>query len=84
MKKFKKFVVALLLAFMLLALCGCESCKNDRDYVNINGKSIWIFDDVSIELPHGYFLSDYEKHRINDDTVELTLIFTNETEDEWN
>jgi hypothetical protein len=77
---FKKL---LLLILCVILICFCfTGCNRKQDYVSIYNKSYYIFDDIDIELKDGYFYKSHEKFTVDDNTVGITIYFSNEAEDD--
>ena len=77
----RKIVLVLIICLILLCSTGCE---NSGDYVNIDYKTDWIFDDKSIEIKDGYFYDYHEKFTVDENTIGLTIYFSEDVEDSWN
>ena len=74
--------IALFLIICLVCLCFI-SCANKGDYVDIHNKKSTVFDNINIELPNGYFYDSHEKFRVDENTVGVTIYFSNEKDDGW-
>lgn len=59
-----------------LGLCGCNQ-HNSRDTVWIENKISGKIDDIRISTPNGYFFDRSESFRVDDNTVGLTIYFSN-------
>jgi hypothetical protein len=74
----------LLISSLLVCLC-LSACDNDYDHIDIYNKSGSFWDDVSIDLPEGYFYDKHEKYTIDDDTVAVIIYFNAQDKDDgWN
>jgi hypothetical protein len=67
------------MAAMMLTGCG----GHKADHINIYNTSNWIFDDINIPLKEGYFYESHEKFRVDENTVGITIYFSNEAEAGW-
>ena len=78
MKKIICLIIALLLVLSLTA------CKNthEHDHILIWNKSTATYDNVEIELKDGYFYQSHEKFRVDENTIAVTIYFSNK-DDEW-
>lgn len=74
--------IALFLIICLVCLCFA-SCQNKGDYVDIHYKKSVVFDNISFETPDGYFYDSHEKFRVDEDTIGITIYFSNEKDGEW-
>ena len=64
---------------ILLTLCLTlllTGCKNKSETVELWGKSDWIFDNINISAPQGYFTNGYEWVEIDDHTMQLIITMT--------
>lgn len=52
----KKKIIILLIALSTI-LCGC--CKSRNEIIAVYGKSVFIFDNININLKNGYWVRDY-------------------------
>lgn len=59
-----------------LGLCGCNQ-RNCHDTVWIDNKISGKVDDICIRTPEGYFFDRNESFRIDDNTVCITIYFSN-------
>ena len=69
------------LLLIIPLLCLIVGCENKNDYVEIWNKSDWVFDDICIEIKDGYFIDDYKKFTVDENTIGITLYFKNN--DTW-
>jgi hypothetical protein len=69
----------LLIISLLCLLVGCK--KNKNDFVDIQNESMWVFDNWGIKVKDGYFIDDYEKFTVDENTIGITLYFKNN--DTW-
>ena len=69
------------LLLIIPLLCLIVGCENKNDYVEIWNKSDWVFDDICIEIKDGYFIDDYKKFTVDENTIGITLYFKNN--DKW-
>lgn len=74
-----KIILMILCATMILT--GCD--KRAADYVEIHNKSTAVFDDIGIPLKEGYFYESHEKFTVDENTVGITIYFSNEAEAGW-
>ena len=73
--------IALFLMICLICLCFV-GCQNDNDYIDIYNKDAIIFDNIGIEIKDGYFYDRHEKFTVDENTIGVTIYFTNE-DDSW-
>lgn len=78
----RKKIVILLVLICCVCLVGCTEAKK-HDTVEIYGKSVSTFDNVKIETPNGYFYDKHEKSVIDDNTIAVTIYFSNKKDGEW-
>lgn len=76
----KKICLCLIMCLLCVTLTGCD---NNKDHITVWNKSDWIFDDVDIDMKDGYFYSRHEKFKVDENTVGVTIYFTNEKVDEF-
>ena len=71
--------------FMVLVCCNflLVGCGRDYDLIEVVNKSVTVFDNIHIETPIGYFYDRHEKNVIDDNTVAITIYFSNEEDGEW-
>lgn len=74
-----KWILILCLAAMILTSCGSRTA----DYVEIYNRSNTMFDDIKIHLKDGYFYESHEKFTVDENTVGVTIYFSNDAEDGW-
>ena len=74
----RKIILFLFTCLMCLGLAGC---KNSNDSVEIYNENSFIFDNVNIPIKDGYFYDNYEKFTVDENTIGVTIYFTNN--DEW-
>lgn len=77
----KKLFLIMLTIALALSLCSC--LERTHDYIKIYSKTDWVFDDVEIEIKDGYFYNRHEKFKVDENTVAVTLYFTQKDFDEW-
>lgn len=75
----KKILVTILGLLIILSLGACE---HEHDHIQIYNKTDWVFDDIDIDVKNGYFYEDHEKFIIDDNTIAVTVYFTNKSEEE--
>lgn len=81
MKKIICLIICLIITlFLILSLTACT--KNTHDHIEIRYKSETIFDDIGIDLIDGYFYQSHEKFRVDENTIAVTIYFSNK-DDEW-
>ena len=71
----------LILCLVVMMLTGCD--KRNADYVEIYNKSTTVFDDVGIRLKEGYFYENHEKFTVDENTLGITIYFSNDAEAGW-
>lgn len=76
----KKKIALFLVTLFLFCLTGCQ---NEHDKIKIWYKSDWIFDDINIDVKDGYFYERHEKFTIDDNTIAVTIYFSNSEKDTW-
>ena len=71
-----------LLAVSIICMC-CAGC-NDRayDYINIYNKKQVTTDDINIKIKNGYFYDSHEKFTVDENTIGVTIYFSN-NDDDW-
>ena len=69
----------LLIIPLLCLLVGCD--ENKSDFVSVQNNSVFVFDDYRIEVKEGYFIDNYEKFTVDENTIGITLYFKNN--DTW-
>lgn len=77
----KKIIFVFMLLSCLL-LSGCGTGRNG-DYVEIYNKSSLIFDDITIDVKDGYFYDSCEKFTVDENTIGLTIYFSNLEDRNW-
>lgn len=67
-----------IILFLTLCLCltGCRPKQHDT--INILNKEEWIFDNITIKIKNGYFYNRHEKFTVDENTVGVTIYFTND------
>lgn len=75
----KKIFVTILGLLTILSLGACE---HRHDKIDVYNKTSWVFDDINIDIKDGYFYEDHEKFIVDDDTIAVTIYFTNKSEEE--
>lgn len=75
----KKILVTIL---GLLAILSLGACENEHDKIEVYNKTDWVFDNINIDIKDGYFYEDHEKFIVDDDTIAVTIYFTNKSEEE--
>ena len=75
----KKKILVVLGLFSILSL---SACKLEHDHIQIYNKTDWVSDDIDIDVKNGYFYEDHEKFIVDDDTIAVTIYFTNKNEEE--
>lgn len=78
----RKILLLFSIVCILLCLVGCNENKNDE--IEIYNKDGVIFDNIHIPVKQGYFYDSHEKFTVNENTVGVTIYFTNDEVDEWN
>jgi uncharacterized lipoprotein NlpE involved in copper resistance len=76
----KKIILFLSLCLTCLCLVGCE---NQHDNIEIYNKTDWIFDNIEIKIKDGYFYNSHDKFTVDENTVGVTIYFSNNIEDIW-
>lgn len=76
-----KYKMILILCLAAMMLTGCD--KRAADYVEIHNKSTAVFDDIGIPLKEGYFYESHEKFTVDENTVGITIYFSNDAEAGW-
>ena len=74
--------IIMILSIICIGLC-LSSCKKTNDYIEIFNKSSTVFDNISIPIKQGYFYERHEKFTVDENTVGVTIYFSNSEEDEW-
>ena len=78
----KKKIILLALAILpCLFLVGCA--EHDNDYIVVYNRSTFVFDNVNIPIKYGYFYDRHEKFTVDDNTVAVTIYFSNDGDDSW-
>lgn len=70
----------------IMLVCCCMflvGCQKEQDTIEIYNKSITNFDNVTINTPNGYFYERHEKNKIDDNTVAITIYFSNVENNTW-
>lgn len=67
----KKIILLTLSSILLLS-----GCKHKSETVKLWSKSEWIFDNITISAPQGYFTNSYEWVKIDDHTMQLIITMT--------
>lgn len=70
--------ISILFFVLLLVVLSMSACGRTHDTVDIYNKSEFIFDNITIELPDGYYYSDHEKLKIDDHNCKLIIYFSDE------
>lgn len=76
----KKLSLFFIVCLICLCLIGCGS---EHDTVEIYNKTNWVSDNINIEIKDGYFYDSYEKFTVDENTIGLTIYFSNNVEDTW-
>lgn len=77
----KKIMASFLLIICTLScLTGCEN-KNDR--IEIMNKDSLVFDNINIDIKNGYFYEKHENFTVDDNTIGVTICFSNSEDDSW-
>lgn len=72
------------LFFTACLICLClTGCSNEHDTVEIYYKTNWIFDNINIKVKDGYFYDSHDKFIVDENTIGLTIYFSNDVEDTW-
>lgn len=75
--KMKKKIIIFLSVFSIcLCLTGCS--VNEHDTVQINNRTSLISDNIIINIMDGYFYDTYEKFKVDDDNIAVTIYFSRE------
>ena len=74
-------ILILCLVVMMLVLTGCD--KHTADQVEIYNKSSTVFDNINIPLKEGYFYVKHEKFTVDENTLGITIYFSNDAEAGW-
>ena len=76
----KKKVVAILIGCLF---CSClVGCDDNRDRIEIYNRRPDVLDDICIEIKEGYFYDKHEKFTVDENTVGVTIYFSND-DAEW-
>lgn len=69
-----------LCVFVIVCLiCSCfTGCQHHHDTIDVYNKSEWVFDNVNIKIKDGYFYDRHEKFTVDENTIGVTIYFTNE------
>lgn len=74
----------LLLFFIVCLICLClTGCINEHDVVVIYYKTDWVSDNIEIKIKDGYFYNSHEKFTVDENTIGLTIYFSNNVEEVW-
>ena len=76
----KKIILFLTLCLTCLCLAGCE---HKHDTIEVLNKSIWVFDNIKINIKDGYYYDRYDKFTVDGNTIGVTIYFSNNIEDTW-
>lgn len=79
----KKLLLFFIICLICLCLTGCSNELNEHDTVVIYYKTCWVFDDIEIEVKDGYFYDSHDKFTVDENTIGLTIYFSNNVEDAW-
>lgn len=72
------------LFFTACLICLClTGCDNEHDIVEIHYKTDWVFDNIKIKAKDGYFYDSHDKFIVDENTIGLTIYFSNNVEDTW-
>ena len=77
----KKIRLILLMSFICSCLTGC--LNNEHDRIEISNKTAWEIDNISIPAKDGYFYDHHEKFTVDDNTIAITIYFSNDENDTW-
>ena len=75
----KKILVILIICLTSLFLTGC---KHKADHIEIYNKDSQVFDNINIDVKEGYFYDRHEKFTVDDNTIGITIYFSND-ENKW-
>ena len=75
----KKITLFLILCLTCLCIVGCEK---ENDAIEIKNKSSLTTDNIFIKIKNGYFYDEYEKFTVDENTVGVTIYFSNDN-DTW-
>ena len=76
----KKIILFLTLCLTCLCLAGCE---NKHDTIEVWNKSKFGFDNINIKIKYGYYYDRYDKFTVDENTIGVTIYFSNNIEDTW-
>ena len=79
----KKIICLIITLLLVLSLTACG--ENPYDHIDIWNKSMTVYDNIGIDLKDGYFYQSHEKFRVDENTIAVTIYFSNEDDenDEW-
>lgn len=74
----------ILIFSMLLLVCTCfTACGLKHDTITVYNRSGWVFDDIRIDTPSGYFYNAHEKLIVDNETVCVTIYFRKLQNGNW-
>lgn len=73
------------LFLFVICICSClTGCTHKHDTIEIYNKSDWKDDNIFIHTKDGYFYDRHEKFTVDDNTIAITIYFSNlEEGDTW-
>ena len=79
----RKIILILCVAAMMLTGCVTGCAEHTADQVEIYNKSSTAFDNINIPLKEGYFYVKHEKFTVDENTLGITIYFSNDAEAGW-
>lgn len=76
----KKILLMMGIICLSLSITGCGS---KHDMIEVMNKSYWTIDNILIPIKEGYFYNKHEKFTVDENTVGVTIYFSNDAEDGW-
>lgn len=77
----KKVLLLLIVCMVFLCLTGCVKTKSD--WVQIHNRDLAAYDDIYIDIKEGYFYHSHAKFVVDENTVCVAILFTNDSDTEW-
>jgi hypothetical protein len=69
---------------LVITACLCLSgCENENDTIEIYNKDATVMDNIFINIKEGYFYNRHEKCTVDENTVAVTIYFSNSDDAEW-
>lgn len=80
----QKIMCLLMLCVMLCVIMLCLfGWKYKSDFINVYNRSSKNSDNIYIDIKEGYFYHSHTKFVVDENTVCVAILFTNDSDTEW-